>query len=100
MPIVVPRVESLQQMRDCGSQFCLNCQSTGSVATSVLWSKNREQLTMNSVFSSVQILEDGITSTYNNKLLINSAVDDILGEYKCIINNTLGLAEDTILLTG
>ena len=53
---------------------------------------------MNSVFSSVQILEDGTTSTYNNKFLINSAVDDILGEYKCIMKSTLKVHNPGVII--
>ena len=93
-------MESLQQTRDCVSQFCLNCQSVGSVASTVLWFKNREQLTINIVYSTFQTLNNGTSSKYDNMLLIHSTIDDILGEYMCIINNTIGQAEDTISLTG
>ena len=48
----------------------------------------------------VQTLNNGTSSKYDNMLLIHSTIDDILGEYMCIINNTIGQAEDTISLTG
>ena len=98
-----PQVQSLQQTGECGSTFCLSCVSTGSIASVVHWMKNGELLNGNNlydVYSTVQKLKDGTTSTYDNMLLIDSAVDVILGEYLCIVSNTIGEDEGSLALNG
>lgn len=98
-----PKVQSLQQTEQCGSAFCLSCISTGSVASFVDWMKNGELLNTNgrnNIYSTVQLLKDSTTSTYENMLLVDSIVDIILGEYLCVVSNTIGEDEGSLELNG
>ena len=81
--------------------FIVNCTSTGSVATTVNWFKSGQLLSSGILYEVVQILRDGVTSTYDNLLLVYSPViNELTGEYRCEVSNNLTgqpAVRDTVL---
>ena len=82
------------------SIFTLNCTSTGSPATTVIWTKDGEQLSMDRVYETFQFLESRLTATYVNHLSVNSGPYGVTGEYNCIVENSLGNTSEITLVTG
>ena len=81
----VPSVTSLELANS--SVFTLNCTSSVSPASSVIWTRNNQVLTG---YDEYQILRDGAASLYDNLLAIDNAADDLLGTYSCSIANSAG----------
>ena len=72
------------------SVFTMNCTSTGSVATSATWYKDDQVINPGFFYDTVQILRDGVTSTYDNLLLVFSfSVSELPGVYRCEVSNSL-----------
>ena len=71
------------------SVFTLNCTSTDSPATTVVWTKGSELLSDYPLF---QILRDGVMATYNNFIGINTGLDGLVGAYSCSVLNSAGLS--------
>ncbi len=67
--------------------FTLNCTSTGSPATTVIWTKDGEAL---SDYETSQILRDGMTATYDTFLSIQNTPDFLIGTYTCRVLNSAG----------
>ena len=80
--------------------FMVNCTSTGSVATAVRWFKSGQLLTSGILYEMVQILRDGVTSKYNNLLLVHTPfINERTGEYRCEVSNNiteLSAVRDTV----
>ena len=62
------------------------------------WERDGEELYQNDTanYEFSQTLVDRTTSTYNNTLTINGTIEDVVGEYSCIVSNTLGTS-DTVM---
>ena len=73
------------------SKFTLNCTSTDSPATTVIWTKDGELLSDYSYLMH-QILRDGVTSTYENLIDIDADLDELVGMYSCSILNSAGVS--------
>ena len=72
------------------SVFTLNCTSTDSPATTVIWTKGGEVLSEDAVY---QILRDRETSTYDNFLVINNSTpDELVDIYTCSVLNSVGIS--------
>ena len=69
------------------SEFTLNCTSTDSPATTVIWTKDNEMLSDSDAY---QILRDGSTATYDNFLTIDATPDELVGTYACSVLNSAG----------
>ena len=70
--------------------FTVNCTSTGSVATTVNWFKSGQLLSPGILYEMVQILRDGVTSTYDNLLLVHTlTINELTGEYRCELSNNV-----------
>ena len=81
---------SLKEASTPSQAFTLNCTSTGSPATIVTWARNGESLsTDDGTYQNVQILTDAISATYDNLLIIHGQPDDIVGEYRCSVENAI-----------
>lgn len=83
-------ISSLEATSDFGSLFTLNCVSSGSLASSVIWVKDGEVLSESDTYRMTQLLQSGTTSTYFNLLEVNSGPYAITGEYSCEVSNSLG----------
>lgn len=86
---MAPTVSSLAVANINSSVFTLNCTSTDSPATTVVWSKDSELL---SDYALYQILRDGVTTTYDNLVQINTDLDRLVGTYSCSVLNSAGLS--------
>ena len=79
----------------------MNCTSTGSVATTVKWFKSGQLLLPGILYEMVQILRDGVTSTYDNLLVVHTPIiSERTGEYHCEVSNNITVStavRDTIL---
>ena len=77
-----------------GSLHTLVCNSTGSPATSVLWTFNDEPISTsldNSLhISESKVVVDRQKSTYSSLLSIIGNFEDIVGLYSCQVRNPLG----------
>ena len=69
------------------STFTLNCTSTDSPATTVLWTKDGEVLSDDAEY---QILRDGATATYDTLLSVDSTPEELVGAYTCSVLNSAG----------
>ena len=55
------------------------------------WERDGERIYQNDTnYQFSQILVNRISSTYNNTLSINGTIEDIVGEYSCIVKNNFG----------
>lgn len=84
-----PSVTGLSVVKSLNSSmFTLNCTSTDSPATTVIWTKNGIVL---SDAISYQILRDGLTATYDTLLGIQAdEPDGLMGTYACSVVNSAG----------
>ena len=87
---VLPEVSSLQLGVSSNSPLALNCSSTGSPASTVVWTKDGSTLPNYLVHATTQILRDGTTASYDNLLEVSGSYSAIIGVYSCIIHDTLG----------
>ena len=93
-----PSISSLQRITNSTT---LNCISTGSPATTVMWTKDDITLNNNAGYQMSQILTDGTTSTYLNLLYISLDPDDLTGLYSCRVMNQIGFSSsETYLIQG
>lgn len=76
------------------SVFTLNCSSTYSPATSVIWTKDEEVLPESVTY---QEMRDGRTATYDTFMDIQAGIDDLLGTYTCMIINPAGQSNEEAL---
>lgn len=81
--------------------FTLNCSSSDSAPTEVTWQEDGQIITADILnHSTVQILRNGRSSSYDNLLVIyNSDVNENSGRYSCAIDNAFGSVtqEETLL---
>ena len=89
-PAALPRVTSLQLVSGTDSALTLNCTSTGSPATTVVWTKNGSALSSGGLYESTQILRDPTTATYDNLITATAAPVDLIGLYACIVQDSIG----------
>ena len=74
------------------SYFTLNCSTSGSAATEVIWTDGGQPINADSrVHDTYQILRDGTTSSYDNLLVVaNGNINNNSGRYSCTVRNTFG----------
>ena len=92
---VAPTVSSLTVADSNSSVFTLNCTSTDSPATTVIWTKGSELL---SDYPLYQMLRDGVAATYDNLIEINAGLDELVGAYSCSVLNSAGLSNVASLI--
>lgn len=80
--------------------FTLNCTSTGSPATTVVWTKDSQVLSRVEDFVATQILRDGVNATYDNLLTIHSGPTNLTGVYDCTVINSVGSSTRTTSILG
>ena len=80
-------MSSLQHIAGSNSALALNCTSTGSPAMNVVWMKDGICLEN---YTTSQIMRDGVSSTYDNLLEINTEPSELAGVYSCRIHDSLG----------
>ncbi len=68
----------------------ITCTSSGGPATSVTWRRNCAVLPNNAMYQQTQTVTQTQTTTYQNRLEIDSAVTDTDGVYTCSVTNTRG----------
>ena len=93
-------ITSLETTADFGSLFTLNCVTSQSPASSVIWMKDGEVIMESNTHRMSQILDNGATSTYFNLLEINSGPYGIIGEYSCMVSNALGSDTRNVSIRG
>ena len=81
--------------------FTLNCSSSGSPPTNVVWTKDGEVVSMNETFSAIQYLRDGVTARYDSVLMISMQPSEVIGRYTCSVDNMISVpSEQTLTLQG
>ena len=85
---VSPTVSSLSVVSSNNS-FTLECTSTGSPATTVIWTKGGNLLSTDLTY---QILRDGVAATYDSYIEIDADLSDLPGTYSCSVLNSAGLS--------
>jgi hypothetical protein len=56
----------------------------------VVWTKDGSTLPNDLVYTTSQTLRDGTTASYDNLLEVSDRYSAIVGEYSCIIHDSLG----------
>ena len=98
--VTVP-VEILSLDESSGTVFTLNCISTGSPPTNLTWTKDGEVITSDNNYEVIQVLSNGVTTTYDNILKVHSQLSEIVGTYTCMIDNSVSVpVEQTITIGG
>ena len=82
-------------MTPSDTALTLNCISTGSPVTNVIWRKDGYSLVNDSSYVTTQVLTNGITATYDNLLSISAPPSELIGEYSCIVHDSLGRNSET-----
>ena len=82
--------------------FTLNCSSSGSAATEVMWTLDNQPINADSQFHvTFQMLRDGTTSSYDNLLsVLSGSVNDYSGQYGCTVRNRFNSATHQVNLLG
>lgn len=84
------------------STFSISCNSVGSPPTTIVWTKDENELTVDgSTIEALQSITDRGLSRYRNVLNINNQQpDDLVGAYTCVVTNALGSVGATLVLRG
>ena len=78
----------------------LTCTSSGGPATTVVWTKDGQELKFGgSSFSQVQVVNNTINSTYLN-ILKASMTSDLVGMFSCRVVNDRGTSNTSSKLLG
>ena len=83
-------ITSLDINSDSRSPFTLNCTSSGSPATTVTWTKDGVVLRASGTYQMTQVLQDGVTATYSNLLVVRAGPYAVIGDYSCEVSNSIG----------
>ena len=80
----------------------LTCTSTGGPATNVTWRRDWVVITLNATHQQTKKVVDPVDGTYQTVLTINSSVgqSDIMGTYKCTVENARGESSETVFVPG
>ena len=78
----------------------LICTSTGGPATTVTWRRDGVVITLNATYQQTKRLVDNVTSTYQTVLTIDPSAGQIVGTYKCTVQNDKGESSETVVLPG
>ena len=78
------------------------CTSTGGPATTVTWRRDGVVITLNDTHQLTKRVVDTVDGTYQTVLTINSSVSqsDIVGTYKCTVENARGESSETVFVPG
>ena len=94
-----PVVVSIRQADSEYSEriFVLNCTSSGSPATSVYWMKNNVLLPNNATYQTVLEVLDRQSAKYSSFMHVTAPINDLLGTYGCLVQNSFGLSDTKFL---
>ena len=71
--------------------YTITCTTSGTPPTSVTWTKNGVVISTNdSMYQFTQVLIDRNDTIYENLLIIKGAYKDVVGDYSCTVENSLG----------
>ena len=80
----------------------LTCTSTGGPATTVTWRRDGVVITLNDTHQQTKRVVDTVEGTYQTVLTIDPSVgqSDIVGTYKCTVENARGESSETVFVPG
>ena len=83
------------------STLALTCTSTGGPATTVTWTHNNDQITMNETNIQEKRIVNAALGKYQNILVINSEMlEDYVGNFACKVGNLRGSSNKSIVIQG
>ena len=83
------------------STLALTCTSTGGPATTVTWTHNNDQITMDETNIQEQRIVNAAFGEYQNMLVINSEMlEHYVGNFTCNVSNLRGNADSSIIIQG
>ena len=85
----LPHTTSLQIL-ESNTSLILECVSTGSPATTVVWSMDGTGLQSDDFEYATQILSNGTTATYTNIVSLAGILCTLSGTYGCTVHDSLG----------
>jgi len=95
-----PSVTSFQRVNST-TNFTLNCISTNSPATNVAWFKNGNILQAKGVKNRFyQTVTSRRSSTYQNTLVVDDDIENIIGNYTCRVANKFGNSNSILTIRG
>lgn len=83
-----------------GPLFALNCTSSGSPATYVMWRKDGVILSESTTYRMSQIFYSGTASTYFSLLEVTAGPYAVTGDYSCEVSNSGGNATRNVTFRG
>ena len=79
----------------------MNCTSTGSVASSVTWTKDGQSVEIDGTKNLLtQYVTNRAASTYDNVLTVNDKPGATAGNYCCSVTNAVGSASRCVEVMG
>ncbi len=76
------------------SPFTFTCTSTGSPPTTVIWTKDNEEIVIDgTVFRLSRTVVNRTTATFKNVLTVDDEFADMIGNYSCSVVNVFGWSE-------
>ena len=95
-----PNVTSFQRANST-TNFTLNCTSTNSPATNVTWLRNGNTLQANEAKNRFyQSVTSRQNSTYQNTLVVDDVIENVIGNYTCNVTNRFGNSNSTLTIRG
>ena len=95
-----PNVTSFQRANST-TNFTLNCTSTNSPATNVTWLRNGNTLQANETKNRFyQTVTSRQNSTYQNTLVVDDVIENVIGNYTCNVTNRFGNSNSTLTIRG
>lgn len=95
-----PNVTSFQRV-NATTNFTLNCTSTNSPATNVTWLRNGNILQTNGGKNQFyQTVTSRQKSIYQNVLVVDDNIENVIGNYTCNVTNKLGNSNSTLTIRG
>lgn len=94
LSLALPEISALELIPS-DAALTLLCSSTTSPVANIVWRKDGTGLANESHYWTTQILTNGVTAAYNNFLSINASPSELVGEYSCIVRDSLGRHSET-----
>ena len=98
--LAAPSITSFQYASSA-TKVTLTCTSTNSPATNVSWMRDGETLLIDGVKNQFyQTVTSRRSSTYQNILIMNDAIENTTGIYTCNVTNVVGSSSSNLKRRG
>jgi len=100
MYTAAPTITSFLHGRSA-TRFTLSCTSTNSPATDVSWTRDGYTLRIDGEKQQFyQTVTSRRSSTYQNTLVVDDDIENVIGNYTCNVTNKFGNSNSTLIIRG